>query len=201
MINVVTGTLRERNGHQRLADPMQRLRPMGIHERRGGPGSARTAGDGFDADDSAYLLTTNPKDAVIGGWRLRPTTRSCVLRKVFPDLLYGAPAPMERSIWEISRFSADSPDASGPAQDLGDASRALVLQAIEFAARSGVTQYVMVVSLAVERLLRRMGLRLHRFGPPMHIDRAMSVAVWLDVDLHARSMVPGQPIPLLAAAA
>lgn len=201
MINVVFGTLRERKFVQRFADPMQRLRPTGIPERWAVRESAPREGGEFDDEDSVYLLTTNPKDVVIGGWRLRPTTRPYLLRTAFPQLLYGARAPVERSIWEISRFAVGDGDARGPSQEIADASRALVLEAIEFAARSGVTQYVMVVSLALERLLRRIGLRLHRYGPPMHIDRVMSVAVWLDVDLHARSMVPGQPIPLLAAAA
>lgn len=197
MINVVAGTVHERQFAQRSAAPNK------LFNGRPGWQASAVRGqtvDEFDDRDSVYLLTTNQQDVVIGGWRLRPTTRPYMLRNVFPELLYGARAPAERSIWEISPIAMESGEAKGSSHDSGRASRALVLETIEFAVRSGVAQYVMVVSLAQERLLRSLGLKLHRFGPPTRIGRAMSVAVWLDVDLHTRSFVPGEPIPLLAAA-
>lgn len=202
MINVISGTLCERHFVQRFADPMYRLRYKVFHERLGWQVSVNDGKefDEFDDEDSVYLLTTNPHEVVTGGWRLRPTTRPYMLRNVFPELLHGAKAPRDRSIWEISRFAIESRGGHAPPYGIGGAARALVLETVQFAVRTGITQWVMVVSVALERLLRSFGLKLYRFGPPMRIGHVMSVAVWLDVDLHTRSVVLGEPVPLLAAA-
>jgi acyl homoserine lactone synthase len=209
MITVVSGTLHERQFVQQFADPMYRQRYKVFYERLGWQVSVANGKevDEFDDQDSVYLLTTSYTGRVIGGWRLRPTMRPYMLSKVFPQLLYGAKAPMDRSIWEISRFAveadvieADVIKERGPSFGFGHAARALLAGTVEFAVRVGMTQCVMVVSVALERLLRSFGLRLHRFGPPMRIGHVMSVAVWLDVDLHTRSTLFGEPIPMLAAA-
>jgi acyl homoserine lactone synthase len=107
---------------------------------------------------------------------------------------------MDRSIWEISRFAVETGSKPGPAYGFGTAARALLAGTVHFALRVGMTQCVMVVSVALERLLRSFGLDLHRFGPPVRIGQVMSVAVWLDVDVHTRSVLLGERSPLLAAA-
>lgn len=202
MINVVSGTLHERHFVQQFADPMYRLRYKVFHERLGWHVSVNgnKEVDEFDDEDSVYLLTTDQDNDVIGGWRLRPTTRPYMLSKVFPELLYGEAAPVGRTIWEISRFAVERSDTRGPSYGMGGASRALVMETMRFAMRHGVSQYVMVVSVSLERLLRSFGLKMHRFGPPIRIGRVMSVALWLDVDIHTRSILLGEPIPMLAAA-
>jgi acyl homoserine lactone synthase len=202
MINVVSGTLFERHFVQRFADPMYRLRYKVFHERLGWQVSIRGDKeiDEFDDEDSVYLLTTDQNNAVVGGWRLRPTTRPYMLSKVFPQLLYGESAPVGRSIWEISRFAVERSETHGPTYGIGGASRALVMETMRFAMQHGVSQYVMVVSVSLERLLRSFGLKMHRFGPPIRIGRVMSVALWLDVDIHTRSILLGEPSPMLAAA-
>ena len=202
MINVVSGTLHERQFVQQFADPMYRQRYKVFFERLGWQVSVSEGRevDEFDDADSVYVLTTNRDDEVIGGWRLRPTMRPYMLSKVFPQLLHGAPAPMDRSIWEISRFAVETGSKPGPAYGFGTAARALLAGTVHFALRVGMTQCVMVVSVALERLLRSFGLDLHRFGPPVRVGQVMSVAVWLDVDVHTRSVLLGERSPLLAAA-
>jgi acyl homoserine lactone synthase len=202
MVKVFTGNL----GERRLAPQFEKYLPRGafsaIRERTASPVSAirNKEVDEFDDEDSVYLLTTDQDNDVIGGWRLRPTTRPYMLSKVFPELLYGEAAPVGRTIWEISRFAVERSDTKGPSYGMGGASRALVMETMRFAMRHGVSQYVMVVSVSLERLLRSFGLKMHRFGPPIRIGRVMSVALWLDVDIHTRSILLGEPIPMLAAA-
>lgn len=202
MITVVSGTLHERQFVQQFADPMYRQRYKVFYERLGWQVSVRNGKevDEFDDQDSVYVLTTAQSGEVIGGWRLRPTMRPYMLSDVFPELLYGSKAPTDRTVWEISRFAIEAGDRKGPSYGFGNAARALLAGTLEFATRVGMTQCVMVVSVALERLLRSFGLRLHRFGPPKRIGRVMSVAVWLDVDLHTRCTLLGEPTPMLAAA-
>jgi acyl homoserine lactone synthase len=202
MINVVAGTLDERQFAQRFADPMYRQRYKVFYERLGWQVSVTDGKevDEFDDQDSVYLLTTDQGGIVIGGWRLRPTLHPYMLCKVFPELLHGAKAPVHRAVWEISRFAVEGGRHKGPSYGFGRAARALVAGTVQFAVDIGMTQCVMVVSVALERLLRGFGLNLHRFGPPRRVGRVMSVAVWLDVDLHTRTTLLHEPIPMLAAA-
>lgn len=201
MITVVSGTLHEGQFVRQFAGQMFELRYKVFHKRLGWKVFVNHGHeiDEFDDNESVYLLTTEGS-AVVGGWRLRPTVRPYMLKNVFPELLYGREAPEDRTIWEISRFAVHGVQSPRPNYGFGRASRALLLETVRFAAHRGVSQYLMVVSVAVERLLRSFGLRLHRFGPPMRVGHVMSVAVWLDVDLHTRSLLLGESLPLLAAA-
>jgi acyl homoserine lactone synthase len=201
MITVVSGTLDEGQFVRKFAEPMYQLRYKVFFERLGWKVSVtdRREIDEYDDEDSVYVLTTNPSGAVIGGWRLRPTLRQYMLSTVFPELLYGAEAPADRSIWEISRLAVEVGGHRRTTFGLGLTARALLAGTIHFAVRVGMTKCVMVVSVALERLLRSFGLKIHRFGPPMRVGQVMSVAVWLDVDMHTRSTLLGDPIPMLAA--
>lgn len=202
MITVVSGTLHERQFVRQFAEPMYRHRYKVFYERLGWQVSVADGReiDQFDDEDSVYVLTADQSDTVLGGWRLRSTMRPYMLSHVFPQLLHGTEAPQDRSIWEISRFAVESTGRRIPSFGFGDTARALLTGTVHFAMRVGMTQCVMVVSVALERLLRSFGLRLHRFGPPKRIGHVMSVAVWLDVDLHTRSVLLGEALPMLAAA-
>lgn len=202
MITVVSGTLHEGQFVRQFAEPMYQQRYKVFYERLRWQVSVADGRetDEFDDEDSVYVLTTDQTDTVLGGWRLRPTMRPYMLGQVFPQLLHGAPAPRDRSIWEISRFAVESGGRRVPSFGFGDTARALLTGTVDFAVCIGMTQCVMVISVALERLLRSFGLRLHRFGPPMRVGHVMSVAVWLDVDLHTRSLLLGESLPLLAAA-
>jgi acyl homoserine lactone synthase len=124
-----------------------------------------------------------------------------MLSDIFPGLLNGAPAPHHRNIWEISRFAVDTSDASRTTGfSLGDTARALLVDTLRFALDNHITQFVLVTTVAVERLIASTGVRLHRFGPPTRIGRVMSVALWVDIDDHIRHVLLGEPLPLPIAA-
>jgi acyl homoserine lactone synthase len=124
-----------------------------------------------------------------------------MLSDVFPELLSGRDAPRHRQVWEISRFAVDTRARARTAGfTLGDTARALVAATVRFAIASQITQYVLVTSLAVERLLNSIGLQLHRFGPPRKIGNVWSIACWVDIDDHTRHVALGQPLPMREAA-
>ena len=202
MIQIIDGTLPDRRFADQYAEQMFRLRFKVFHERLRWDVSVKDGleVDQFDDSDSVYLLATLEQKIVRGGWRLRPTTRPYMMRDVFPGLLSGSTAPVDRRIWEISRFAVDTDEEIGRSFGFGEVSRHLVVETIRFAAKHNINQYVMVVSVAVERLLCGFGLKLQRFAPPQRIGRVMSVAVWLDIDAHARNLAFGEPVPLVAAA-
>jgi len=52
---------------------------------------------------SAQLMLT--ENAVVGCWRLLPTTGPYMLKDIFSHLLWGKPAPEQPDVWEISRFA------------------------------------------------------------------------------------------------
>lgn len=203
MSQVVRGALHDRHFAERYAEKMYRLRCKVFHERLGWDVQVRDGleSDGFDDPDSVYVLTTDSDDAVIGSWRLRPSTRDYMLSDVFPSLLNGAPVPKHRHIWEISRFAVDTSVSSRTAGfSLGDTARQLLLDTVKFAIDHHVTQFVLVTTVAVERLIMSTGIVLNRFGPPTRIGRAMSVACWVDVDAHTRHVLLDEPLPLRVAA-
>jgi acyl homoserine lactone synthase len=158
--------------------------------------------DTFDDVDSVYLLATDDTDdSVCGGWRLRPTTRGYMLSDVFPELLGGQDAPRHRQVWEISRFAVDTRARARTAGfTLGDTARKLVEGTVRFALANQINRYVLVTSLAVERLLNGIGLQLHRFGPPRKIGNVWSIACWVDIDAHTCGIALGEPVPMREAA-
>lgn len=205
MMQVVHGALHDARFAERYAEQMYRLRYKIFHERL--QWDVKTVGDlemdEFDDPDSIYVLTTDTQEQVCGGWRIRPTTRRYMLNDVFPDLLYGNPAPRHRRVWEISRFAIDTSDHTRTATagfSVGDTARELFVETCKFAIANHITQFVIVTTVAVERLINGMGIVMNRFGPPMRIGRTMSVSCWVDVDAHTRHVLLKEPLPLRVAA-
>lgn len=203
MSQVIRGALHDPHFSERYAEKMYRLRCQVFHERLGWDVRVRDGLeiDEFDDSDSVYVLTTDPEDAVVGSWRLRPSTRRYMLRDIFPGLLNGSPIPQHRRVWEISRFAVDTSVSSRTAGfSLGDTARELLVDTVKFAIDHHVTQFVLVTTVAVERLIMSTGIVLQRFGPPTRIGRVLSVACWVDVDAHTRHVLLGEPLPLRVAA-
>lgn len=203
MIQVVSGALHDPHFCERYAEQMYRLRYKVFHERL--RWDVKTQGDmeidQFDDLDSTYRLLTDGADTVQGGWRLRPTTRPYMLSDVFPNLLNGHEVPRHRHVWEISRFAVDTSQTALTAGfSIGNATRSLLVDIMKFAIDNQVSQFVLVTTVAVERLISSTGLVVHRFGPPTRIGRVMSVACWIDADAHSRHVLLGEPLPLRVAA-
>lgn len=199
MSQIVTGTLRDPGFQSRYAAPMFRMRYRVFHGRL--RWDVQCDGeferDEFDDLHTLYLLATGADDEALGGWRLRPTTLPYMMADVdaFAPLLHGQPAPRAPRVWEISRFAVDPDLDAASAFGFNSVARELIRGTIQFAVDNGIDQYVMVVSAAVERLLRNTGLTLHRYGPPVRIGKVLSVACRLDIDAQTRHAILGHPLP------
>lgn len=155
--------------------------------------------DMFDDLDPVYIVCENQGE-VLGSWRLLPTTRPYMLKDVFPELLYGMPAPEAEDVWEISRFAVSkrvvTNDSLGT---INTVTNLLLEQLFTFAARRKISRIVAVADVRFERILKRAGLLTQRFGPPLQIGVTRAISGYADVsDLNVRRMRLGLQEPLRA---
>lgn len=131
--------------------------------------------DNYDALDTHYLLIKEANREVRGCWRLLPTQGQYMLKDTFPELLNGKPAPEDEKVWELSRFAieTDGSDGFGFNNVALESMRILFV----FGKRMGIERYVTVTTTAIERMMRRAGIVIERFGPPQQIGVEKTVAL------------------------
>lgn len=137
--------------------------------------------DEFDELDPVYVLAKSDLE-VKGCCRLLPTTGAYMLKDTFPQLLYGQAAPQHPDVWELSRFAVATDETDGTGFGLSEMPIEMIRLAILFARENGIRRYVAVASLSLERMLRKFGMDITRFGAPVRIGRVMTVAGTLEVD-------------------
>lgn len=135
--------------------------------------------DGYDALNPYYMMIREPAKGLRGCWRALPTEGPYMLKDTFPELLHGRPAPEDPRIWELSRFAieADGPQGFGFSGLSLDALREIVT----FGDKMGIEHYVTVTTSSIERMMRRAGFAVTRFGPPIRIGVENAVAVDFDI--------------------
>lgn len=145
--------------------------------------------DEFDRVDRVhYIVAKSGGPGLDACWRLLPTLGPNMLRDVFPELLHGLPAPAAGDVWELSRFAIDSHRTSGADNagnhqiGFGELSVALMAEAARFAQANGIARYVTVTTAAIERMMKGLGLHIHRLGPPVRIGSVLTVACFIEVD-------------------
>lgn len=182
---------------------MYRLRYR-VFKQRLGWDVAVTGGmevDAFDALHPAYLLQRPPGGPVQGCVRLLPTTGPTMLRETFTPLLTGLPAPASPSVWESSRFALEVPhDAPRAAHGLATATYELLAAMLEFGLAQNLSEIVTVTDVRMERILRRAGWPLRRFGMARTIGTTLAVAGGLTISpatLHALREAGGFEGPLI----
>ena len=145
--------------------------------------------DMFDDLDPVYIVCEHAGE-VLGSWRLLPTTGPYMLKNVFPELLYGQPAPEAPNVWEISRFAVSKRVVGN--ESLGTiktVTNLLLEQLFSFAARRNISRIVAVADVRFERILNRAGLLTQRYGAPMQIGVTRAISGYADVsDLNVRRM-------------
>ena len=148
--------------------------------------------DFYDELNPVYLVAKNTCGVVEGCWRLLPTTGPYMLKNTFPQLLYGDKAPEDPTIWEMSRLAVLPSNSSERVQvTLNAITFDLIRTVYEFSIQNGIRRYVLVTSVAVERLLTRIGFPIHRLGnhKPQYIGKVLTVACWVDINEQFRQVV------------
>lgn len=171
---------------------MHRLRYQTFHDRLGWDVKVTEDGQEIDEFDEVpqahYIIARAPDQQVDACWRLLPTLGPNMLRDIFPQLLHGQPAPAAGDVWELSRFAVASDrlaadECGGTFQiGFGELSVALMAESTRFAQANGIARYVTVTTAAIERMLRKQGVNVHRLGPPIRIGQVLTVACFIEID-------------------
>lgn len=165
-----------------IEEDMYRLRFQVFKERLGWevPVIQDMEKDEFDECNPVYLLVKNNESSLAACWRLLPTLGPTMLNDTFPQLLHGKQMPKGENIWELSRFAVSKQSMGG----FGFSALPIkMMQSIvKHADDQGITEYVTVTTVAVERMLRRLGIPCERFGEPMQIGIEKTVAFSIPMD-------------------
>lgn len=140
--------------------------------------------DEFDALEVSHIALTDNQKKVVGCWRALPTKGPYMLGTVFPQLLRGERLPQDADVWEISRFGVSKDhDTKNPGMVSENTAR-LVKSFYDFASLKAIKSYVLVTTVACERILRLLGVKTRRMGDgkSMQVGIEKSIALWVDVD-------------------
>ncbi|MHB8623414.1 MAG: acyl-homoserine-lactone synthase [Sulfuricaulis sp.] len=148
--------------------------------------------DNYDELNPVYLVAKNRCGEIEGCWRLLPTTGPYMLKDTFPQLLCGDQAPQDPTIWEMSRLAVLPSNSSERVQvTLNAITFDLIRTVYEFSIQNDIHRYVLVTSVAVERLLKRIGFPIHRLGnhKPQYVGKVLTVACCVDINEQFRQAV------------
>ena len=174
----------EKSLDQNAVIGMYKLRHEVFHDRLGWEVSSDNGmeHDVFDEVDPVYVLVRGDRQQIIGCWRLLPTTGPYMLKDVFPQLLHGQPAPERPDVWELSRFAVAESESAPTSFGLSETPLRMIRAAVQFAQLNGISRYVSVTSVAIERMFRKLGVSVTRLGEPIRIGRVLTVACTLEID-------------------
>ena len=194
MTTLNMGRVQEHGQDWDLLDGMFRLRDEIFHKRLGWEVSSHNGleRDLFDELRPVYLIARGDQRKVNGCARILPTMGPYMLKDVFPELLDGDSAPQDERTWELSRFTANA-DKSNPQAGVGAISLGLMREAVEFAEEQNIERYVAVTSVAMERMLKRLGLPMTRLGngKARWIGKVLTVACEIPIDARTRRALFG----------
>lgn len=139
--------------------------------------------DDFDRPDTLYVIARLSEGDLCGCARLLPTDKPYLLAEVFPELMGGHELPRSPMVWELSRFSTSAPDhVRLDAEQIWRNTCGLMREVVAVARRQGAVRLIAFSALGSERLLRRMGVNVHRAAPPQLIDGKPVLAFWIELD-------------------
>jgi len=175
---------------KRAAMGMYRLRHEVFHDRLGWEVTTDNGmeHDEFDLADPVYVLAKGSEggegdeDEVLGCWRLLPTQGPYMLKDTFPQLLHGQPAPQQPDVWELSRFAVMVPKYESAGFGFSEIPVKMMQTLFLFARHNKIKRYVTVTTVAVERLIRKLGVNISRLGAPIKIGRVLTVACYIEID-------------------
>lgn len=143
--------------------------------------------DDFDALDPTYMLVKDDEGHVAGCWRMLPTTGRYMMKDTFPQTLAGQEAPQQDTVWELSRFALGR--HQGASSRFCDTALLMMERAVEYAMQHGVTAFVSVTTVAIERLMKGMGIPMKRYAPPVQIGIEKTVAFSLEVNAEVLALL------------
>jgi acyl homoserine lactone synthase len=146
-----------------LLEQMFRLRYQVFHQQLdwdvGGTGGMER--DTFDDLDLVYVIAVHRRSGIaVGCARLLPTTGPHMLHDVaaFAPALHGRPPIRSARVWEISRLAVAPWSSRSATAGFSAVPRAVLAATGRYAATCGVTRFVTLSSVAVERRANASGI-------------------------------------------
>lgn len=160
---------------------MHRLRAKVFNDRMGWeiPIMSGMEIDGYDALDPYYLMVLEYEKGLRGCMRVLPTEGPYMLKDTFPELLHGHLAPADPKVWELSRFAIEVDDVHG--FGFSELTMDVTREIVAFGDKMGIDRFVTVTTTSIERMMRRAGLAVTRYGPPIKIGVENAVALDFDI--------------------
>ncbi len=144
--------------------------------------------DDFDHADTLYVVACDRNSEIVGCGRLLPTDEPYLLGNVFSDLMGDAALPRARDVWELSRFAMSMPRGESlTAEASWQNTRALMSEIVRVAHAHGANRLIAFSVIGNERLLKRMGVNVHRAAPPQMIEGKPTLPFWIEIDEQTRS--------------
>ncbi len=137
--------------------------------------------DQFDNDDAVYLVLENDQKQVVASARMLPTTAPHLLGDVFPQLAYPALPPVADSIWEVTRLVVDHRKERHTCNTIQNVSGSLWCCLAEFGLAMGLSHFVSVSDVRLERIMKRVGWSFSRLGDAIDIDGIGVAGEFIDV--------------------
>ena len=189
MSHVILACASDGTAKRNIIDKAQRFRHSMVRAHIGWDVQNGTGNDYYDSQNPVYVIARNDSGTIEGCWRALPTTGPYMLRDAFPQLMHGQQAPCSPTIWELSCFAVSPASRNNPAGTFMGITSSMLRSIYDFALRNGIERYITVTSVGLERMIRRVGFSMHRFGPPARIGNTLSVANWTDINDDARRVV------------
>jgi acyl homoserine lactone synthase len=142
------------------------------------PCTRRSEIDCYDALDPMYMIVKDDGARVCGCWRILPTTGPYMLKDTFPQLLCGHAAPRDPAVWELSRFALGRHVAA--AGRFSGTAIEMMERLLSFALENDVRSLITVTTVAVERLLKALGIPMRRYGIPVQVGIERTVGFSID---------------------
>ncbi len=175
-----------------LLEDMFKFRHVVFKERMGWEVTSENGmeRDRYDDMNPVYILSICDEGFLQGVWRLLPTTQPYMLEHDFPVLLGDEEAPKHKKTWELSRFAVSPYDHNNMKNvDLNLITRQMLQAAFKFAEKNDIDRYVTVTSVSLERLMKKGGIPITRFSPPVKIGKVRSVACKIDINLETGTAI------------
>jgi cytochrome P450/N-acyl-L-homoserine lactone synthetase len=171
----------KRPGDHAVVDAMLRLRKRVFADEKGWQLTIDEDGreiDQFDDEDAEYSALIR-SGAIAAYGRMRSTEKPSLLFDVYPTLVDPGPVSRGAHIWEGTRLGT-SPDV--PARERTRLLGQLIGHTMRQKRGDGAEYFCSVSDTAMEKVLRRLGLRVHRLGNE-RVDRHGFKAMGLLIEL------------------
>lgn len=112
--------------------------------------------DTYNAE-AVYFIAVEGDGAVVGSWRMMPTSKYFMAQDIFPQLFDSTGSISSDLVWELSQCAVDASYYGRNSQGLKSMIAGLTCAVLEFAIMNGITEYLSIQNRIITRFANRFG--------------------------------------------